>query len=135
MTTDASPWYDQGQRLRPPACLGETERAVFIDLIGSVPAAQFVASDLALLARWCEATVMAETAADELREGGMVTADGKVSPWFTIHSQATKTLKDLALRLRLSPQGRANKAPKTMARPMTAYERLALEDDDEAQQH
>ena len=49
---------------------------------------------------------MAEQAAGELQAGGMVTADGRVSPWFTIHQQATKSLTGLALRLRLGPQSR-----------------------------
>jgi hypothetical protein len=41
-------------------------------------------SDLPLICRWAEITVMAEQAAGELAAQGMVTADGKVSPWFAI---------------------------------------------------
>lgn len=70
---------------------------------------------------------MAEQAAGELQAQGMVTADGKVSPWFTIHQQATKTLNALALRLRLGPQSRVNKAPKTRAGMVSYYERMMLE--------
>ena len=51
---------------------------------------------------------MAEQAAGELTAGGMV-VDGKPSPWFTIHQQATKALALLAMRLRLSLQARAKK--------------------------
>jgi phage terminase small subunit len=134
ITTDVQPWYLGSQRLQPPASLGEAERLAFIDLIASVPAAQFQASDVPLICRWCEACVMAETAAAELREHGMVvsTKEGqKPSPWFTIHQQATKTMKDLALRLKLSPQARHAKAPKTIAQSMSAYERLAMEGDDD----
>ena len=122
------------QRLQPPACLSEAERRAFLDLVSTCPVGQFVASDLPLIARWCEATVQAEQAAAELHAHGMVTKGGKVSAWFTIHQQATKTMKDLALRLKLSPQSRHHKAPKTLPSRMTAYERLALEegDNDEA---
>jgi hypothetical protein len=71
---------------------------------------------------------MAETAARELAAGGMVTADGRISPWFAIHERATKSLVALALRLRLSPQARADKAPKTLPRPTSYYDLQQLED-------
>jgi phage terminase small subunit len=128
-TVDVQPFYDAGQRLRPPEHLGQIEKQAFIDLVARVPAAQFVEADLPLICRWCECQVMAERAAAELQQS-MVKGD-KVSPWFTIHQQATKTLKDLSLRLRLAPQSRLQKAPKSQPTPMTAYERLALEDDDD----
>ena len=75
---------------------------------------------------------MAEQAAGELQAGGMVTADGRVSPWFTIHQQATKSLTGLALRLRLGPQSAGTK---TEAATISHYERTTLEatrDDSEA---
>ena len=63
---------------------------------------------------------MAEQAAGELQAGGMVTADGRVSPWFTIHQQATKSLTGLALRLRLGPQSRARREHRRRRRPPSA---------------
>jgi hypothetical protein len=57
----------------------------------------------------------------------MVTADGRVSPWFVIHQQATKSLSGLALRLRLGPQSRALKAPKRKAGPLSYYDVMELE--------
>jgi len=45
-----------------PASLGEPEKRASLDLILSVPLEQFQASDLPLLARWSELTVMAEMA-------------------------------------------------------------------------
>jgi phage terminase small subunit len=137
ITTDVLPSWER--RLSPPACLGEHERLAFVDLVASTPLGQFEASDLPLICRWCEASVMAEKAATELREHGMVvmTKEGsKPSPWFAIHQQACKTLKDLALRLKLSPQSRHHKAPKSLPSGLSGYERLALldeGDDDEAQ--
>jgi len=88
-----------------------------------------------LLCRWAELTVMCEQARGEMAVQGMVTADGKVSPWFSIHSQATKALSGLALRLRLGPQSRASKAPKKTAGSVSYFERMELEgirDDDAA---
>jgi phage terminase small subunit len=131
--------HSWGERLRPPAHLGEAERRAFIDLVSSCPLAQFQPPDLPLLARWCELEVQAQTAAAELRENGMVIS-GKTgpqqSPWLAIHAMAVKGQTALALRLRLGPQSRANKAPKTQAAPMSAYERLAMmgdDDEDEAE--
>jgi DNA-binding PucR family transcriptional regulator len=125
-TSDIAPYGVGTARLRPPASLGELEKQRFLDLITTTPAGQFRASDLPLLCRWAELTVMAETAAGELAAGGMVTADGKVSPWFSIYTQATKALSGLALRLKVSPQARAPKAPKRDV-SVSYYERLELE--------
>jgi len=132
-TVDVHPWYEGEQRLQPPACLGDAERRAFVDLVSACPTAQFTRADLPLLCRWCELEVMAQTAAAELGDGGMVTVDGKVSPWVSIHATATKGQSLLALRLRLGPQSRANRAPKTQPAPMSYYERASmLGDDDEA---
>jgi hypothetical protein len=58
--------------------------------VTSVDPRQFRNSDVALLCRWAELVVMAETAAEHLRSDGMLTADGRPSPWLKIHEQATK---------------------------------------------
>jgi len=134
VSLDTVPYGVGNQRLKPPACLGELEKRAFVDLIGRVPLGQFQEADLPLICRWCELTVMAETAAGEMRAGGIVT-DGKVSPWFSIYRDATRELRSLALRLRLGPQSRTSKAPKTLPTRMSYYERAALleaDDDEEA---
>ena len=130
--TDVAPFGLSNQRLRTPPSLGGPEKRAFLDLVCSVPAGQFRESDLSLLCRWAEATVQAEVAASELQASGMVTADGRVSPWFTIHQHATKSLTMLALRLRLGPQSRAQRAPKTQAANVSFYERMTLEASREA---
>jgi hypothetical protein len=129
-TTDVVPFGTGNPRLRPPASLSGPERAAFVALVVACPSTQFEPADLPLLCRWAELTVMAEQAAGELAAGGMITADGKVSPWFTIHQQATKMLSGLALRLRLGPQSRALKAPKRKVASVSYYERMALERDE-----
>jgi len=133
-TTDAVPWHLGNQRLKPPKTLGDLEKQAFIDLISRVPLTQFQECDLSLICRWCELEVMAQQAAGEMHAQGMVTADGKVSPWFTVHQQATKGQALLALRLRLGPQSRSQRAPKTQPAPMSYYERASLlESDDETE--
>ena len=126
-TTDVVPFGAGNERLRPPPSLREPEKQAFLDLVTTTDPKQFRPSDLPLLCRWAELTVMAEQAAGELQAGGMVTADGRVSPWFTIHQQATKGLTGLALRLRLGPQSRTPKAPKTKPAAVSYYDRMTLE--------
>jgi hypothetical protein len=80
-----------------------------------------------LLCRWAEVTVMAEMAAAELQANGLLAPDRKPSVWFRIHLEATKALSGLALRLRLGPQSRAPRAPKTKAASISYYDRMTLE--------
>jgi|RhiMetdeSRZDD1v2_1073273.scaffolds.fasta_scaffold735587_3 hypothetical protein len=125
--TDVTPYGSGSGRLRPPATLGEPERRAFVDLVTTAPAGQFQPSDLPLLCRWAELTVMCEQARGELAAQGMVTADGKPSAWFSVYQQSVKALSGLALRLRLGPQSRAFKAPKKTVGRVSYFERMALE--------
>ena len=135
VTTDVLP-YGQGEtRLRPPRGLGGAETAAFVDLITSTTTAHFTASDLPLLTRWAELTVLADRAAKALASGDLV-IDGKPNPLIAIHASATKGLAILALRLRLGPQSRAGRAPKTLPAGVSYYERVGLLEgklDDEAE--
>jgi phage terminase small subunit len=119
-------------RLRPPDCLGELQKQAFIDLVTSCPASQFRRSDLSLLCRWAELSVMAEEAAFQLQTGGMV-IQGKegqrVSPWFQIHRDATKELRSLSQRLQIGPRGRRQQAPKTVVGGVSYYETMRLRGD------
>jgi phage terminase small subunit len=132
-TFDTLPYGIPNHRIRPPDYLGDLEKQVFRDLVAACPSDQFRKSDVGLLARWAELSVMAEQAACEMTMHGRVTPDGKVSPWLSIYTQAVKGLNGLALRLRLGPQSRASKAPKTLPRELSYYEEMELaegEDDD-----
>jgi phage terminase small subunit len=126
------------RRLRPPARLQDRAKAIFIEAVTGCDPKHFRSSDLHLLERYCEATALAEKAAVKLAEEGSV-VDGKVSPWFLVHQGAAKTASGLALRLRLGPQSRAPRAPKTEPATATSYyEQLELEAndaDDEAAPH
>jgi phage terminase small subunit len=131
-TNDVVPFGVERRRLQPPDCLGELQRRAFLDLVCSVPISQFRRSDLALLCRWSELTVMAETAAFHLGADGMVIngKEGpKVSPWFTIHRDATRELRALSQRLQLGPRGRTLKAPKVKPGSVSYYETMGLQGD------
>jgi hypothetical protein len=127
VATDIIPYGEPG-RLAPPASLGEAERKAFLDLVMSAPSGQFQACDLPLLCRWAETVALAERMATRMSVEGELDEKGKPSGAFTIHKEATKTLNALALRLRVSPQARMQKAPRRELRTVSFYERMSLED-------
>jgi phage terminase small subunit len=130
-TYDVHSFDTPNPRIRPPDSLSELEKRVFRALVSACPADQFRRSDVGLLCRWCELSVMAEQAAFEMTTHGRVTSDGKSpSPWLSVYMQATKQLNGLALRLRLGPQSRVNKAPKTLPQEPSYYDLMEDDDDD-----
>jgi phage terminase small subunit len=129
-TAELIPFGSRDRRLHPPDSLSDSARAAFIDLVGAMPVSHFRPADMALVCAYSEAVVLAERAAFELSQpNGIVTADNKVSPWFSVHQQATKTLIGLALRLRLGPQSRALKQSKKEPAPVSYYDRMRMEKD------
>jgi phage terminase small subunit len=96
----------------PPASLSEPEREMFATIVAGCDAGHFRQTDLPLLSRYCEAAVLAERAALELRNGAVV--DGKPSPWIVIQEKCVRAMVSLSMRLRLSPQSRID--PKTLGR-------------------
>jgi hypothetical protein len=127
-TSDVVPFGAENRRLRPPDCLGELQRRAFLDLVCSAPISQFRKCDVPLLCRWAELTVIAEQAAFEMQQGGLV-VDGRVSPWFVIHRDATRELLSLSQRLQLGPRGRTQRAPKIKPGSVSYYETMALQGD------
>ena len=103
---------DQSTRPAPPASLSEPEREMFATIIAGCDANHFRQTDLPLLSRYCEAAVLAEQAALELRNGAVM--DGKPSPWIVIQEKCVRAMVSLSMRLRLSPQSRLD--PKTLGR-------------------
>ena len=88
-------------RLEPPVCLNNRERKLFSELIAACDPCHFVESDLPLLTSFAQATVLAQTTAND---------PDKIETWaLAVRLQAT-----LATRLRLAPQARTD--PKTIAR-------------------
>src|SRR6516162_1240026 len=99
--------------LRAPESLSEPERKLFVAIIRNCGADHFRESDLPLLCRYVEASVLAERAAEELRQKPII--DNKPSPWVVIKEKATRDMVALSMRLRLSPQAR--KGAHAMAQP------------------
>ena len=104
----------QSARPSPPATLSVQERELFSSIVGGCDVEHFRQTDLPLLSRYCEAAVLAEQAALELRNGAVV--NGKSSPWIVIQEKCVRAMVSLSMRLRLSPQSRID--PKTLARQL-----------------
>jgi phage terminase small subunit len=129
-TGDVVPFSGEARYLRPPDNLSEAARRHFTDLVTTVPHGHFVPSDLPLLSRWAELCDVCEQSERAMQEpGGVVGADGKLSPWFKVHTTAVKSLNGLALRLRLGPQARRLKQSKKTVSPVSYYERMRLQEE------
>jgi phage terminase small subunit len=118
------------QRLRPPPDLSAEEKAAFSAIVSSIDADHFIPSDLPLLSSYATAIVQERNAISHLKDEGYV-VNGKPSPWVVIQEKAHRQMVALTLRLRLSPQGRGRNKVKS-ERTMNAYDRLELENDDDA---
>ena len=100
-----------GLPFQPPPTLTPAGREIFREVMGSVVLDHFEDSDLPLLEQFAEATALARRAALELEKG-----DPPAVRWLSIWRDATRTMALLAMRLRLSPQARREKAkaPRTL---------------------
>jgi phage terminase small subunit len=99
------PASQRASRLRPPVSLAETEASLFKQIIADCTFDHFQPSDLPLLTRYCESSILAERAAAELRASPVI--GGKPSPWLYVREKSVRDLVALSMRLRLSPQARA----------------------------
>jgi phage terminase small subunit len=99
----------QPPRLEPPESLSDAERAVFIDIAGSVGRRHFQPSDMPLLVAYVRAILMEQEASHELSDNGAVHG-GKASPWLVVLEKAQRAMVALSGRLRLSPQARSPSA-------------------------
>jgi phage terminase small subunit len=107
-------------RLRPPPSLAEPEANLFRQIIANCAHDHFRQSDLPLLCRYVEASILAERAAQQLRDAPVI--DGKPSPWLPVREKAVREMTALSMRLRISPQARKE------GRPLTEPKRLSWMD-------
>jgi hypothetical protein len=105
--------------IRPPATLSEPAKAVFVAIVADCDPHHFVASDAPLLAQYAAAIALAERAEVHLSE------DPLSVRWMAVWREATRTMRDLALRLRLSPQARRERAK--VSKPLTWSEQHRLQ--------
>ena len=106
--------------IRPPATLSAPAKAVLHALVADTEPSHFKPADAGMLCQYCEAQAMAERAAAELNGEGPPNTQ-----WLAVWEKAVKVMKDLALRLRLGPQSRRERA--RADRPLTWSDRFRLE--------
>jgi phage terminase small subunit len=111
------------RRLKPPENLSDAARAEFLRIVTAERADHFRKSDLSLLVQYCEACALAEKAMDAIRRD--LPGPRHLATW----QAATKVMKDLALRLRLSPQSRQPTNPKRPEPRLSYYEQMRLSGD------
>ena len=104
-------------RLRQPPSLAEPEAKLFKQIIANCAHDHFRQSDLPLLCRYVEASILAERAAQQLREAPVV--GGKPSPWLPVREKAVREMTALSMRLRLSPQARKEGRRLTEPKPLS----------------
>jgi phage terminase small subunit len=110
------------KRLHPPPGLSERAKAEFVRIVTTEKPTHFTSSDLSLLVQYCEAAALAERAMKEMQ------CDGAPERWLTVWEKSVRMMKDLALRLRLSPQSRMpNNPTRRLPERVCYYEREALE--------
>jgi phage terminase small subunit len=118
-------------RLQPREGVPAAVKAIFRDLVASVPAEHFRPADGHLIEQYAQAIALARQAYAELEASGPV-VNGRASPWIIVLEKAHRSSVALAARLRLSPQHRTD--PKTAGRNQTtasAYQLMELQDDDD----
>jgi hypothetical protein len=108
------------KRLHPPPSLSERAKAEFVRIVTTEKPTHFTSSDLSLLVQYCEAAALAERAMKEMQ------CDGAPERWLTVWEKSVRMMKDLALRLRLSPQSRMPNNP-TRPQKISYYEQMELE--------
>jgi phage terminase small subunit len=121
------------ERLPAPADLSESERAIFVGIVSTIPADHFRPSDSVLLSAYCRAVVRECEAAEHLAQG-VVSIDNKPSAWVAIHALALKQMMALARTLKLTPLSRRPSATRQgRPQPMSYYDQMRLmESDDDA---
>jgi phage terminase small subunit len=120
-------------RLSPPPELVGKARDIFLHTVAALKPGHFEPSDRPLLVEFCRAAALAGEADAALAVGGAVIASDKgpkVNPWLIVQEKAQRAMTALALRLRLSPQGRSPTVPTRpvpAARQISYFERMELE--------
>jgi len=125
------PAFTRVERLTPPVELSESERAIFLDIVGTVAADHFRPSDLPLLSAYVRAIVREREASEQLAQG-VVSIDNKLSSWVTVQAQALKQMMSLARMLKLTPLARRSN-PSRPGKPqrLSYYDTMALQQEDE----
>jgi hypothetical protein len=103
--------------VQPPETLSEPARKVFLDLVSHCNPTHFEQSDVTLLGQYAEASALAARSVVALQAGD--------TSQLLVWEKASRCMSNLALRLRLGPQSRRERAK--VERPLTWDEKFRLE--------
>ena len=119
------------ERISPPRDLAGSARELFLDLVMACRPAHFQRSDAVLLASYCRAAVVEREAAELIQQQLAEAPLALIRVQQAMHG----TMHRLAVRLRLSPQGRRptiSPYSNTKASDSSSYyDRMRLEDLDD----
>ena len=117
-------------RLAPSEGAPEDVVVIFRQILASAPAEQFKVGDAPLVEAYAQAISLARQAALEIATNGAVIG-GRPSPWIHCQEKAHRAIAALAMRLRLSPQHRADSRSagrKADQAPRSIYEIMREQD-------
>lgn len=106
------PAISSNSRPEPPDGLSKREIELWQEIVKSLPADWFRASDLPLLASYCQAAAQNEQAAKELAASSLVLKNGKIlyrNPLIAIQHAAALRMGALASKMRLCQSARYDK--------------------------
>jgi len=110
--------------ISPPAGLSAPAKAIFNEIVGCCDVDHFRRSDVRLLAVYCSAAAMVERCEPHLAGDGDKPPDKE---WISAWKEASRTMSNLAMRLRLGPQSRREKALKPKQLDWSTHFRLERE--------
>jgi P27 family predicted phage terminase small subunit len=96
------------RRVSPPPDLPEPARAIWSQLVDSLPGDRFHASDRPLLGLYCRVLHQADVALRAVEKHGAVDASD-TNPWVKVAESAIKQCALLSSKLRLCPQTRMDR--------------------------
>jgi len=107
--------HEEPRPIGEPVCpehLSDDGKAIWRQIMDSLPPGMIAAADTPLLAAFCEAWSTHKAATEELNRdrdllGKNLAPAGKPSPYIKIASEAARTMATLATRLGLSPADRS----------------------------
>jgi hypothetical protein len=104
--------------LAPPATMSEAGKTAFLALVDSCAPDHFEPCDIGLVAQYAEADALAAKIAPKLHDG--TATQQEILLW----EKSTRLMSGLALRLRIGPQSRRERAK--APRELTWSERFAI---------
>jgi phage terminase small subunit len=115
-------------RLAPRSGLSPEVKLIWGELVASMPESHFRTTDAPLIEQYAQAIALARQAYANLDAEGSVVA-GRANPWLVVLEKAHRSSVALSMRLRLSPQSRMDRKAVKDSGPLSAYERMRMNDD------